>query len=276
MLTKILVTGSSGFLGSNLIKRLGSNITTYDLQNDPNEILENKDCLKKKLKNIDLVYHLAGISDPNSPDLYKVNVLGTDNLITAIDELKQNTRVVFASSFAVYQIPQKGDIVDEKYPTNPRNEYGKSKLMAEKIVLNNKFNIVMRFSNAFGPGMSSGKHSVISNFIERINNGETLNIYDKNASRDFIYIDDIVDALVMVSKYENTNIFNICSGEETNISNLVSLIEKITKKKARINFSSQELNSGNWRGSFKKARKCFGWKPKVGIETGLKKIINNI
>ena len=72
----ILVTGSSGFLGSSLIKKLKDNVVQYDQNHNSLETLDNIELLKLKLRDIDVVY-LAGISNPNSPDLYNVNVTGT-------------------------------------------------------------------------------------------------------------------------------------------------------------------------------------------------------
>lgn len=273
---KILVTGSSGFLGSNLIKRLDGEIVEFDMNHNKSETLDNTKLLKNKLNGVDLVYHLAGISNPQSPELYKVNVLGTKNLISAINQLNQDTKVIFASTFGVYKIPKKGEIVDEGYPINPRNEYGKSKLEAEKIILSNPKNIVMRFSNVYGPGMSPGRHSVIANFIDAIVFDKELEINDEKASRDFLYIDDLIDALVLSLKSNESGIYNICSGEETEILKLISMIEEITNKKAKVKINNNCQDSGNWRGSFAKAEKAFGWEPKVKIKKGLSKTISNI
>ncbi|MEK7169132.1 MAG: NAD(P)-dependent oxidoreductase [Patescibacteria group bacterium] len=273
---KILVTGSSGFIGSNLIKKLKGNVIQYDRNNNPLETLDNKDLLKSKLKDIEIVYHLAGISNPNSEDLYNVNFLGTKNLIDSINELGQNTKIIYASTFGVYQIPQKGDIINERYKINPRNEYGRSKLKAESLVLNNSKNIVLRLSNIYGIGMSPEKHSVVANFIDSIVKNIDIKVFEKNATRDFLHIDDAIDAFIKASENVDGGIFNICTGVETSILDLIKLIEKKLNKKAKLNFSTKTSGSGYWRGDYSKAQNILKWKPSIFLEKGISDIIDQI
>lgn len=271
---RILVTGSSGFLGSALIKRLNEDVILYDRDNNISESLDNKKLLKIKLKGVDVVYHLAGINNPKSIDLFKVNVDGTKNLIDAVKELKQNTKIIYASTFGIYKTPKKGDLIDENYPIEPRNDYGKSKLEAEKLILKNNQNIVFRLSNIYGPGMLPGKHSVVANFIDSVFNKKIASVYEKDATRDFIYIDDVIDALIKSLDLEVGGVFNICTGDETSIINLIKIIEKKTVKKFILDFSTISTGSGYWRGSYKKAEKILKWKPRVNINDGISKILN--
>lgn len=272
---KILVTGSSGFIGSNLIKKLKGNVIQYDRNNNPLETLDNKELLKLKLKGVDVVYHLAGISNPKSVDLYKINVDGTKNLLNAVKELKQNTKIIYASTFGVYKIPKKGDLIDENYTIEPRNDYGKSKLEAEKLILKNNQNIVFRLSNIYGPEMLPGKHSVIANFIDSILNRKPMKVFEKDTTRDFIYIDDVINVLLKFVDMDISGIFNICSGEETSIMKLIEMIEDKMDKKAILDFSLSTSGSGYWKGDFTKARKRLGWKPKFSLDKGLDKVIFN-
>ncbi|MEK7100441.1 MAG: NAD(P)-dependent oxidoreductase [Patescibacteria group bacterium] len=271
----ILVTGSSGFLGSSLIKKLKDNVVQYDQNHNSLETLDNIELLKLKLRDIDVVYHLAGISNPNSPDLYNVNVTGTKNLTEVIKDLKQNTRIVFSSTFGVYKTPEKGDMINEDFPINPRNEYGRSKLEAEKLLLKNDKNIIIRLSNIYGTNMLHGKHSVVANFIDSILNKKPVKVFEKDATRDFIYIDDVVDSLYLALKCQDPGIYNICTGEETSIIKLIEMIEDKMNKKAILDFSVSSSGSGYWKGDFTKARKRLGWKPKFSLDKGLDKVILN-
>lgn len=271
----ILITGSSGFLGKKLADKIGSEFVGFDIANSVLETLDNSKLLKSKLKNIDLVYHLAGITDSSSPNLYKVNVDGTKCLMEAINSTGRDVKVVFASSFAVYKTPKKGEAIDEGYPVEPRNKYGESKLVAEKLILQNPKNIVLRFSNIYGPGMSSGRHSVIANFIEAISSSGNIYVYDKDATRDFVYIDDVVKALILSKELNTGGIFNICSGQETSVLELIKIIEGLTGKTANIDLSKKEKNGGFWKGDFKRASQILNWRPSVDIRNGLNKILNS-
>lgn len=273
---RILVTGSSGFLGSTLIKRLSGEVVLYDRNNNSSETLDNKELLKLKLKGIDVVYHLAGISNPKSGDLYKVNVDGTKNLLDAVKELKQNTKIIFSSTFGVYKTPGKGDLIDENYSIGPRNDYGKSKLEAEKLILMNNQNIVFRLSNIYGGGMLSGKHSVIANFIDSIIKDVDLKVFEKDSTRDFLHVDDATDAFIKASTYNGGGIFNICSGVETSIIELIKVIENKLDKKAKLDFSTQVSGSGYWRGKYNKALSILKWKPNIDLKEGISVIIDEI
>lgn len=280
---KIRITGGSGFLGTLLVKKLKDKLTNdiriIDVQNDP---LFNSKILKDFVTGADIVYHLAGIKDSKNPDLARVNVQGTKNLLEAVREFAPKSHFVFTSSFAVYKIPKSGQIISENSPTLPRNEYGKSKLTAEKYIreYSDKFSIkstIFRMSNIYGIGDSFGRNSVVSDFINKIRNDEMINV-DGNGSqtRDFIYVDDVVSALLKVQASLTTfNIFNIASGEEVSISELLGKIEKIINKKASIKFTPVGDQGGFWKGDFSLAKKLLSWNPSVNLDEGLRRIVNS-
>lgn len=279
---KILVTGSSGFLGSNLISRLKKSeykVINYDLHSYPLEKLSNIKLLMEKIKGIDAVYHLAGIKDSTSSELYRVNILETRNLINAIRLYAPKAHLIFTSTFAVYKIPSRGQMVDEDFPIVPRNEYGRSKLKAEKEIENisKKFGVrstILRISNIYGPSKVLVKNSVIADFIDKIMKNEEIEIEGNGRqTRDFIFVDDVVSALVCaLSTDKSFGVYNIASGEEVSIIELVSKIEKIFGKKAKVTFIIQNNQSGFWRGSIESAEKHLSWKPKIFLEDGLVKI----
>lgn len=278
---KIGITGGSGFLGSLLSKKLKDNgvsdIRTIDVVGDP---LFNPRVLREFVTGVDVVYHLAGIKDSKNPDLERVNVQGTKNLLEVVREFAPSSHFVFTSSFAVYKIPESGEIISENFATVPRNEYGKSKLEAEKCIhdYSRKFNIkstILRMSNIYGPGVSFGRSSVVSDFIDKIRNGETIYIDgDGSQTRDFIFIDDVVSALIKAQLDPNHfNILNIASGGEVSISKLVSIIEKEVNKKAIVKFNPVGSQGGFWKGDSRLAMKLLSWSPSVSLEAGVRRII---
>lgn len=275
----ILVTGATGFIGSKLVLRLNSlnyNVSSYDRTDNPSETLDNIDLLTQRIRGIDVICHLAGVSDPTSPDLYKINVIGTKNLLNTVNKLKQKTKIIFASTFGVYRIPKKGDMISETYPIEPRSEYGKSKLEAERIILSNQKNTVLRFSNVYGSAMLAGKHSVVANFIDSIIKNKTLKVFKKDSTRDFLYVDDAVNSLIKALQFRDGGIFNICTGVETSIIELVRIIEDKLGKKAILDFTVSVSDSGYWRGDYSKAKEVLNWQPQVNLKDGLTKILDEI
>jgi nucleoside-diphosphate-sugar epimerase len=275
----ILVTGATGFIGSKLVLRLNSlgyNVSSYDRTDNPSETLDNIDLLTQRIRGIDVICHLAGVSDPTSPDLYKINVTGTKNLLNTVNKLKQKTKIIFTSTFGVYKVPQKGDVINEDYNIEPRNEYGKTKLMAENLVLSNNKNVVLRLANVYGKNMPSGKHSVVANFIDSIVKNKTLKVFEKDSTRDFLHVDDAVNSFIKALQFHDGGIFNICTGVETSVIELVRIIEDKLGKKAILNFSVSVSGSGYWRGDYSKAREVLNWQPQVDLKDGLTKILDEI
>lgn len=271
---KILVTGSAGFIGSRLVKKLKNSridVVEYDYVNSVLETLDNKSLLSKKVSDVDLIYHLAGISDPHDPTLNKINVEGTKTVAKIAK--KNNTKIVFASTFGVYKVPKKGETITEEFDLDPRNDYGISKLAAEKQL--NSHDILFRVSNVYGPGIPQGKHSVVSNFIYSIVNGQPVTINDKNASRDFIFVDDVVDGFFLILKnMEKSGVYNLCTGVETKVVDLIPKIEKITNHKAKVRYIDGNF-TGNWKGDSNKVFTQMQWTPHISLDEGLMLTANN-
>lgn len=270
---KVAITGASGFLGTELVKELKKDKNLILKIPDPQDMkfLFDLNKLKSFVDGCDVVYHLAGIKDSNNPNLFDVNVTGTKNLLEATKLVAPSAHFIFSSSFAVYKIPEVGEIIDEKFPTNPRNEYGVTKLKAEEEIkhYSETYGIkstILRISNIYG---------VIYDFVKKIENGEEIKIEGSgDQTRDFVFITDVVKAFTLASKdKKQLGIYNICFGEEISINNLISLIEKITKKKAKISFAPENNQGGYWKGNFSQAAKSFGWKPEITLENGISKII---
>ena len=306
--SKVLVTGGAGFIGSHLVKKLveldykvivldnfsrGSINNLEDVSHKikivEGDIREYKTVLKA-LKNVDVVFHLAALTDVQEsmekPRLYhEVNSTGTLNLLQA--SVRNNVKkFIYASSCAVYGEPVRIPI-DEEHPLNPLSPYAASKLSAEAYckAYSNNYGLkvlILRLFNVYGPKQTRNYAGVISEFIKRIGNSEPPIIFgDGKQARDFIYVEDTVEYLIKTLNYKPENkfeVFNIGTGKSITLNRLAKLILKIMGKNS---FTPvyQPPKQGDIRYSqadISKAIKILGYTPKIGLEEGLRKTINAI
>jgi len=228
---KILITGSKGFVGSHLTNRLKNNneIIDYDLK-DGRDVL-NEDLLDKYLKGVDVVIHLAAFVDGNEswkkPEIYLINNgLGTYKVIKSAIKNKVK-RIIVSSSAAVYG--------------NPLTPYGASKMWAEaatKSYSNQIEVIIVRPFNIYGKGQNPVYGYVINNFSQGIKKKGKVSIYGTGKqTRDFIYIDDVVNIVekLLKSKVPSDPI-DLGTGKETKISDLAKIIGKVLQKEYKISY----------------------------------------
>lgn len=300
---KILVTGGAGFIGSHLVERLvdlGHNVIVLDdLSNGEyrnlTRVLDSIDVVKgsvtnievvrELLKNTDAVFHLAARIDVSEsiekPELYfDVNVKGT---FIMTKESKNVSTFVFASSSSVYGDPVYIPI-DEFHPLMPKSPYAASKVAGESFVLsfaNNGYRpVVIRLFNVYGPRQSKAYAGVITRFFERILLGLPPIIYgDGEQTRDFVYVDDVVDVLTEILNNEKAmGVYNIGSGQSTTINELSKMIARITGREDLIPVHL-DPRPGDIRFSqanIRKAEKELNYKPKTNLEDGLKKTFQYI
>lgn len=278
---KIVITGSTGFIGQALIQYLrnikgGHQIQTLDRNKHS---LQDKASLLPLFKNCDLVFHLAAVNNKDDPNLFTTNVLGTINVLEAVNEVADlSCKIIFTSSFSVYKLPKKNEIITEQFATHPSNKYGLSKLISEKILELYSQNssreiVILRISNPYGPQMTPYRHSVVATFFAEALKGKPLVIHGKGTqTRDFIYIDDIVTALwksAIISLPSRFSIINVCSGTQTSIELLIRIIEKCLNKKLKVIHKTQEKEAGFWQGDNSFARKILNWTPTINIQRGI-------
>jgi UDP-glucose 4-epimerase len=251
-----LITGGAGFLGaalSNRLLRQGHHVRVLDDLSTGNPAALNPDVhftrgdindrpkLWTLLQEIDCVYHLAArVSVPESilfpRDYTEVNVGGTATLMEAARDAG-TPRVVLASSGAVYG-DQDQALMTEDLPPHPASPYAVSKLSAEWYVrtigaLSGIETVCLRIFNAYGPGqhIPASHPPVIPNFIRQSRQNGTLVFHgDANQTRDYVYIDDVVNALVAAATVQSVNgqVINIGSGTETSIRDLAKVVINIT------------------------------------------------
>ena len=247
----------------------------------------DEDLAYKVTKNIDVIVHLAAntgvgpsVEDPRL-DCY-TNVIGVFNYLDAA-RINKVPRFIFASSGA-----PAGEVdppIHEELPPHPVSPYGASKLAGEGYcsAYNKSFGIdtvILRFGNVYGP-RSLHKSSVVAKFIRQALDGETLEIYgDGTQTRDFIYIDDLIDALISSSNVDNIGgeAFQIASGMETTIGEMTDNLINVMKKHGvkDIKVINGETRIGDVKRNYSdttKAKQRLNWQPKVNQEEGLLKTV---
>jgi UDP-glucose 4-epimerase len=293
-----LVTGGAGFLGAALANRLarsGHTVRVIDdlTSGDPTRLDSNvlftrgdvTDVPKlwSLLQGIDCVYHLAArVSVPESllypRDYNAVNVGGTVAIMEAMRDAGVK-RVVFASSGAVYGAQQQQP-VHEDLPPNPDSPYAVSKLAAEHYVrtigaLWKIETVCLRIFNAYGPGqpLPPSHAPVIPQYLRQaLNNGSLVMFGDGSQSRDFIYIDDVINALeaASIAQHIDREVINIGGGSETSIKSLIELIGQIANKPIEPLRNTSGGGVKRLWANIGKANALLSFAPKISLEDGLR------
>jgi len=297
----VLVTGGAGFIGHNIalhLKRLGYGVTAFDSLKRATEFacrrlascsipiikgdVLNSRSINAALRNVDVAIHAAAyISVKESmkkPALYiRNNVAGTASIAKAC--LQKRVGLIYISSAAVYGEPSATPI-SENHPTIPISPYGLSKLMGEQIVefyakQGLKY-AVLRLFNVYGPGQSSAYAGVITCFINRLSEGKPPIIYgDGQQTRDFIHVYDVAEAIRLAIEGGLVNeAINIATGKPTAIKDLAELLIKLTRRDLKPIFMKARI--GDVKHSYadiSKAKSLLGFKPKINLEEGLIKLI---
>lgn len=295
---RFLITGGAGFIGTALANYLvhqGHTVRVLDdlsagersrldpAVNFTRGDVEDKPKVWRLLNKIDCVYHLAArVSVPESvlyPREYnKTNVSGTVAIMEAMRDAGIK-RVVFASSGAVYGEQKVAQVHEELLPS-PTSPYGVSKLAAEGYVhtIGEVWQIEtvsLRIFNAYGPGQAiPPTHApVIPQFLRQVMGNGSLVIYGGGSQvRDYVYIDDVVRALVAASTAAGINrqIINVGTGLGSSVNEMVRLIEKVTGRQAKT-IVNRNVAGGvsSLVADTSRAKTLLGYEPQVTLEQGL-------
>ena len=300
---KYAVTGGAGFIGSHLVKNLverGNEVIVIDNLNTGKK--ENIEKISKKidffeidirdfsavediLKNVDGIFHeaaLASVQDSfRIPDeFFDVNVNGTENIFKIAKKL--GIKVVYASSSSVYGNPISIPI-KENDDKNPFNPYAKTKLeddkLAEKYAKNGLKVIGLRYFNVFGPRQSKEYAGVIKLFLERIQQGLSPLINgDGLQVRDFVYVDDVVNAniLAMESNIDG-EFFNIGTNSTISVLDLANIIIKFSGLKLKpIHQPAVPGDVKATQADITKAKMMLKWKPTTDLKDWLKSAVLDV
>ena len=296
---RILITGGAGFLGASLANRLvGEGHTVLALDDltagDPRrldrEVLLTRGDVRDVpklwtlLQGVDCVYHLAArVRVPESvhyPSEYnEVNVGGTVALMQAMRDTGVH-RVVLASSGAIYG-EQDHQPIGEGQTPHPDSPYGVSKIAAEYYVatlgtLYDIETVSLRIFNTYGPGqdLPPSYPPVIPQVLRQAQTGGSIVIFgDGSQTRDFVFVDDVVEAMVLAGTARSANraVINIGSGREVSIAELARHVIRATDKQASTLYNPA-ASGGVSRlvADVGLARELLGWMPRTTLEEGLR------
>jgi len=293
-----LITGAAGFLGSALANQLASEGHLVrgldDLSaGNPDALgpgihfsrgdVNDRPKLWTLLQDIDCVYHLAARVAVAESVLYPreynaVNVGGTVSLMEAMRDVGVE-RVVFISSGAVYG-NQSIQPLEENAIPNPGSPYAVSKLASEYYVrtigrLWGIDTVSLRVFNAYGPGQNlpASHPPVIPNFLKQAVRGGTIVVHsDGTQTRDYVFVDDVVRAMIAAATAPSINdlVINVGSGIETDIRGLVQMIQHLTDSKAEVIYNPRsDPGVPRMCADLKLAKAKLGFEPQIDLETGL-------
>jgi UDP-glucose 4-epimerase len=294
-----LITGAAGFLGSSLANHLAreghqvrglDDLSTGDPQSLSPDVhftrgdVNDRPKLWTLMQDVDVVYHLAArVSVPESvlyPREYNlVNVGGTVSLMEAMRDVGVR-RVVLASSGAVY-----GDLgeqpLKESATPYPRSPYAVSKLAAEYYVrtigeLWKIETVCLRIFNAYGPGqhLPPAHPPVVPHFLQQALRGGTLVAHGEgDQTRDYVYVDDVVSAMVAAATAPNVNgqILNVGSGKETSVRDLIRIVLDAAGSTANVVYNARTSGGvSRMQADLSLAQEKLRYQPSIKLEDGLR------
>ena len=292
----VLVTGAAGFIGSHLVERLveeGYDVIAVDNMlrgklDNLSKVLDkikfvkgdvrDYELMKEFVRGSELVFHLASLSrvlpSIENPELcFEVNVKGTEVMARLCSKYRK--KLIFSSSREVYGSP-KYLPVDEAHPLNPENPYGASKVCGEKIIeayaksygLNY---VTLRLTNVYG---LRDFDRVIPIFVEKALKGEDLVVYGADKILDFVYIDDVINALINAMDYDEGLALNIGSGVGTSLLELANLVRNMTNKEVKIIVKERRRGEvDKFVANIRRAEELLKWRPKVDLKEGLRRVV---
>ncbi len=286
---KVVVTGAEGFIGRHLVKRLLNEdnlvLGVDKVNTHPSQTLDISDAgdalrLLGSVDGFDCLVHLAAIAAPryaetHPAETWLTNVAGTHNALRVADKAKI-PKVVFLSSAHVYGISPKYMPSDENHPLSLLDMYTTSKVMGEKLCelfyTNHGISYTtLRLFNGYGPGQSPD-YFLGAKIRQAIAGDMTLR--GGAVTKDWVYIDDVVRAIVLATKTAYVGPLNVGTGVETSLNQIANLIavrfgRKITVEEDGIGGPT------HMRADWSRANRVLGWEPQVPFASGLQETIDS-
>lgn len=294
----VLVTGGAGFIGGHIAARLADDVDLRILDNFSSgrrervpgtaTVIEgdirDPDDVDEAMAGVDVVFHEAAmVSVPASVDnpmeCHDINGTGSVNVLEAAR--RNDSRVVIASSAAIYGQPESVP-VSETDSTNPTSPYGLEKLLADQYARiyaaeYGLASIALRYFNVYGPGQQGGQYAgVIKTFLEQARTGDPITVEgDGKQTRDFVHVDDIVDANLLAATTDTTETaFNIGTGQSVTIKELAESVRSVVGADVPIVHTDPRANDiEHSEADISRARASLGYEPTISISDGLESIV---
>lgn len=292
---KILVTGGSGYLGSFLVEALineQANVMVIDREESPIAKtylidITDADAVKKTVTKIkpEIIFHLAASLNRNRDfEMFKqvneVNHIGTFNLLFALKDTPYEN-FIFTSTSEIYG-ENDAPFREEQLP-KPVSQYSLTKVYAENLIQTfsknfNKNFTILRLFNFFGKNMP--QNFFIPQMIDAIENETFFNMTKGEQKRDFLYVDDVIQALMSSAKIPQAKneIFNVCSGTAATIKQLAEEVKNSTKSDCELRFGAipyRENEIWNMVGDNTKIKRILNFDVKYNLALGIKQLIEN-
>lgn len=306
----VLITGGLGFIGSNLAIRLvelGANVTlvdsmlplyggnTFNIHPVRNRVRVNFSDIRDSasmnylIQDQEYVFHLAGqvshvdsILDPFGD--VDININGTLSVLEACRKRNPRAKVIFTGTRGQYGSSVKLP-VDENAPTNAKGIYAITNLAAEKMIMmynevHGVRGVCLRITNTYGPRhqMKHNRYGVVNWFLRLAMDDEIVPIMgDGTIQRDFLFVDDLIEALLLVGSREESfgEIFNLGTGVPTDFLTLGELVCHVAEsgRCSFVPFSEErkQVEPGHYYADIGKIRSKLGWEPKTSLEEGLRR-----
>ncbi|MFA4905567.1 MAG: NAD-dependent epimerase/dehydratase family protein [Candidatus Margulisiibacteriota bacterium] len=280
----VVVTGGEGFIGRSLVSRLESNgarVVSVDEKNGFDVCKWDKLNSLKDMHMVECLYHLAAVSFvpyawKNPRSTYNANILSTLNILD-LCRTRRIKKLVLMSSY-VYGQPKYLSI-DEAHSVSPANPYMWSKYICENLcrAYAQDFGlkvVILRPFNVYGNGQRDD--FLIPSIIKQARTSNEVVVNDIRPKRDFLYIDDMVEALLAAGNYDvkSLEIFNIGYGKSWSVKEIVEHVAEAAGKKIKL-VSKNIKRKGeilDLVADISKAEKSLRWRPKIGLNEGIKRI----
>ncbi|MGY6649966.1 NAD-dependent epimerase/dehydratase family protein [Wenyingzhuangia sp. IMCC45574] len=291
---RVLVVGGNGYLGSFLVNALHKEkaiayIASIDCKTEGQFYqldITNLEATRKVVQEIkpDVIYHLAASISRNRDfsifnGMSKVNVEGTLNVLKAIENL--DTHFIFTSTSEVYG-NNESPFHEDQFP-KPVSPYSLTKYQAESLINtyctnHQKKHTILRVFNFYGEGMPVS--FFIPQMIQTLKKGEDFLMTKGEQVRDFLYVDDVVNAMLLSAGKEKAygQVLNVCSGEGTQLAELALEVQTNLQTNAKIVLGAIPYRDSEvWEmiGDNKKIKDCIGFSPNVSLAEGMRRVIEN-
>ena len=294
---RAVVTGGAGFIGSHLADRLSpacevsvlDTLSAGGVSNLPAGVsltqgdVRDRETVQRVVDGADVIFHEAGLvsvaeSVASPAESHDVNATGTLRVLESAR--RADARVVLASSAAVYGVPESVPIA-ESQPKAPTSPYGLDKLAADHYArlyadLYGLETVALRYFNVYGPRQSADYAGVIGTFLDQARAGGPLTVHgDGTQTRDFVHVEDIVDANLAAAVTDTTGrAFNVGTGRSHSVADLAGIVRDLAGTDPAVTHTdAREGDIPASRADISRSRRVLGYEPSIDLRTGIRRLL---